>query len=439
MRLRCQTFGLILSGLMLCASASANDWPQWLGPSRNGEWTETGIVEQFPAAGPPVKWRAKIAGGYAGPAVANGRVFVADYVRRSGDATADPMVKNVLQGDERLVCLDEKTGQELWVHSSPRTYEISYPAGPRATPTVDGDRVYMLGAEGNLKCLAVKDGEVLWEKDFKADFKAATPMWGHAAHPLVDGDRLYVTPGGPGAFAVCLDKKTGQEIWRSLDAKDAGYCPPTMIHANGRKELVLWTPETLNGVDPDSGSVRWTVPLAPNYGMSIVAPVQVGDSLFAGGIVKIGVMLKLAASGMPAVAWKTSAKVGIGPVHSPVLAVGNTLYGVDREGELTALDAASGAKLWDTYDATSGDRRLNSATAFLIHNADRFFVFNEKGELVIARLTPEKYEELGRSKVIEPTQDAFGRKVIWSCPAFANRCMFVRNDEEIVCVDLAAK
>ncbi len=438
MRLRHLLLGL-LAFWVAQTSARAADWPQWLGPDRNGEWNETGIIEKFPAAGPPVKWRAKVAGGYSGPAVASGRVFITDYIRKSGDATPDPGVKNVLQGEERLVCLDEQTGRELWVHSYARPYEISYPAGPRATPTVAGDHVYMLGAEGNLKCLAVHDGAVVWEKDFRKDYQASTPMWGHAAHPLVDGDRLYVAPGGPNAFGVCLNRMTGQELWRTLNAKDAGYCPPTMIDVAGRKELVLWTPETINGVDPDSGSVRWTVPLEPNYGMSIVAPVQVGDLLFAGGIVKIGAMLRLSPSGAPQVVWKTSPKIGIGPVHSPALAVGDTLYGVDREGELTAFDAATGAKHWETYKATTDGRRAGSATAFLTRNGDRFFLFNEKGQLIIARLTPQKYEELSRAQVIEPTQDAFGRKVIWSCPAYANSCAFVRNDREIICLDLSAR
>jgi outer membrane protein assembly factor BamB len=425
--------------LSLSAGVFADDWPQWLGPQRNGVWNETGVLERFPAAGPTVKWRAKIAGGYSGPAVANGRVFVTDYVRKSGDTTSDPSVKNVLQGEERLVCLDERTGKELWIHSYPQTYEISYPAGPRATPAIDGDRVYLVGAEGALKCLAVKDGAVVWEKNFKKDYKAATPIWGFAAHPLVDGDRLYVTPGGPGAFVVCLDKTTGKELWRALNAKDAGYCPPTMIDVSGRKQLVIWTPETLNGLDPESGSVEWTVPLEPSYGMSIVAPVQVDDTLFAAGVTKMGVMLKLASRTMPEVLWKTSPKIGIGPVHSPILNVDSTLYGVDGEGELTALEASTGKKLWETYAVTTGDRRANSATAFLVRNGERFFIFNERGDLIIAKLTPEKFEELSRAHVIEPTQGAWGRKVIWSCPAYANRCAFIRNDQEILCVDLSAK
>jgi outer membrane protein assembly factor BamB len=428
----------LLLALVFCSSSVfGDDWPQWLGPTRDGVWKEAGIIDRFPSSGAKVKWRAKVAGGYSGPSVANGRVFVSDYVRKSGDPKADPGVKNVLQGEERLVCLDAATGKELWVHKYPRTYEISYPAGPRATPTVDGELVYLLGAEGNLKCLSVKDGSVLWEKEFRKDYGAPTPMWGFAGHPLVDGDRLFVTPGGPGATAVCLDKTTGKELWRSLSAKDAGYCPPTMVQHAGRKELVIWTPETLNGLDPESGSVRWTVPLEPNYGMSIIAPVQLGEMLFAGGIVNIGVMLKLNESGPPATVWKTSQKIGLGPVHSPPLAVDDVLYGVDREGELKALNAATGEKRWETYKATTGSRRANSATAFLTRNGDRFFIFNEQGDLIIARLTPAKYEEISRAHVVEPTQDAFGRQVIWSAPAYANRCAFVRNDREIVCVDLS--
>ena len=201
---------------------------------------------------------------------------------------------------------------------------------------------------------------------------------------------------------------------------------------------MIWTPETLNGLEPATGSVHSTVPLEPNFGMSIVAPVQIGDALFTSGIKKVGVMLNLSDEGTPKETWRVSAKLGFDPVHSPMLASGTTLYGIGGEGELTAVNAATGNKLWDTYAATTGDRRASSATAFLVRNGERFYIFNEKGELVIAKLTPEKYEELSRAQLIEPTQDAWGRKVIWSCPAFANRCVFVRNDNEIVCVDLAA-
>ncbi|MBX3442727.1 MAG: PQQ-like beta-propeller repeat protein [Planctomyces sp.] len=430
----------LLAGFVSASHSAvfAEDWPQWQGPRRTGEWTETGVIERFAPGGPKFRWRAKVAGGYSGPSIADGRVFVSDYVRTQGDAAPSPDRRNVLQGEERLQCFDLRTGERLWDYAYPQRYEISYPAGPRATPTVDGDRVYMLGAEGRLTCLDVRDGTEVWNIDFKRKYNAATPIWGFCAHPLIVGDRLYVTAGGDGTTALCLNKTNGEEIWRSLTAKDAGYCPPTMIETSGRRELLIWTPESLNGLNPEDGAVHWSVPLEPNYGMSIVAPVQSGDRVFAGGIVNVGVMLDLRAEAPPEVLWKSTPTVGLGPVHSPVLVVGEHLYGVDREGELMCLEAATGRRLWQTYAATTGDRRAGSATAFLTRNGDRFYIFNEQGDLIIARLTPEKYEELSRAHVLKPTHDAFGRTVVWSAPAFANRCLFVRNDEEVVCVDLAA-
>lgn len=427
---------LVLVSAAGLATAAAEDWPQWQGSHRDAVWTDGGVIDRFPASGPKIKWRAKVAGGYAGPAVADGRVFVPDYVRTKGEAVADPGQKPRLEGEERLVCLDEATGNELWTHRFPRTYEISYPAGPRATPTVDGERVYFLGAEGNLKCLDVKTGDVVWEHDLKAEYQAPTPIWGFCAHPLVDGDRLYVTAGGEGSIALCLDKKTGEEIWRSLSAKDAGYCPPTMIEVGGTKELLIWTPQALNSLNPKDGSLNWSVPLEPSYGMSIVAPAQSGSHLFAGGITDVGVMLTLNPGGAPKEAWRSSKQLGFGPVHSPAVYVGDYLYGIDREGELTCVEVSSGKRLWQTYAVTTGTRRAGSATAFLTRNGDHFYIFTETGDLVIAKLSPEKYEEISRAHVIDPTHEAFGRTVVWSAPAFANGCAFVRNDKEIVCVDL---
>jgi outer membrane protein assembly factor BamB len=419
------------------SAVSADDWPQWLGPRRDGVWRETGVLKKFPADGPKVRWRSPVSGGYAGPSIADGRVFVADYVLTKGEPKSDPGAKPLLEGEERLQCFNLKTGEREWEHHYSRTYEISYPAGPRATPTVSGDKVYFAGAEGNLTCLAVKDGAVVWDKDLKKEYNAPTPMWGFCGHPLVDGDHLFVTAGGPGSIALCLDKNTGQEIWRSLTAKDAGYCPPTMIEVGGEKQLVIWTPESLNSLKPDSGEVNWTMPLEPSFGMSIVAPMQTGNHLFAAGIENVGVMLTLAPGMPPKVDWTSRKDVGLAPVNSPVLAVGDVMYGVDRQGELTAVQIETGKQLWQTFAATTGTRRASSATAFLTRNDDLFYILSETGDLIIAKLSPEKYEELSRAHVIEPTHDAFGRKVEWSAPAFADKCCFVRNNQEVICLDLA--
>lgn len=426
-----------LLSFVSCRPAAADDWPQWLGLKRDSVWRETGALTHFPEGGAKILWRVPIAGGYTGPAVAAGRVFVTDYVREGGDGANDPNARADLKGKERVLCFDAATGRQLWVHEYDCPYSISYPSGPRATPAVDGNRLYSLGAEGNLLCLETSDGQVVWQRDLKRDFQAPTPIWGFCSHPLVDGDRLFLLCGGPGSVVIALDKHKGKEIWRALSAPDAGYSPPMLIEAGGRRQLIAWDPLKLTGLDPDSGKLFWSVNLEPDYGMSIVAPRRSGEYLFAAGIKNKGVCLQLE-SNKPAVEelWRVGGSRGIGPVDSPVVPVGDVMYGVDREGELTAFELRTGRRLWQTYAATTGDRRANSASAFIVQNGDHFYVMNDQGELIVARLSPEKYEELSRAKILEPTNEAFGRRVVWSHPAFSGRRMFARNDKELVCVSL---
>jgi outer membrane protein assembly factor BamB len=417
----------------------ADDWPQWLGPRRDSIWRETGIVERFPEGGPAVKWRVPVAGGYAGPAVADGRVFVMDYLA-SGDKTPDPNTRSKLQGQERVRCFSAADGKLLWQHAYDCAYAISFPAGPRATPTVDGPCVYTLGAEGDLRCLKTLDGSMVWSRNLPRDFQTTTPIWGYSGHPLIAGERLVCIAGGTDSIAVALDKHTGREMWRSLSAKEQGYCPPTMIEVGGRQQLVIWHAEAINGLDPETGRAWWSVPLDPNYAMSIATPRQSGAYLFAGGIVNKSVLLRLGTAQPTAeVVWRGERGKGIGPVMVTPFLEGEHLYGVDGKGELRCVKLATGEQLWTTYAATaSGDRGLHSACAFLVKQGDRFFLANERGDLIIARLTPEKYEELSRAHILEPTGVAFGRAVVWSHPAFAQRCVFARNDQELVCVSLAA-
>jgi outer membrane protein assembly factor BamB len=419
--------------------ASAEDWPQWLGPQRDSVWRETGILDAFPTEGPPVKWRQPIGGGYAGPAVANGRVFVADYLTQ-GDTTAGPGIRNRLDGTERVWCLSAADGRVLWKHEYRCAYHISYPAGPRVTPTVDGPVVYTLGAMGDLYCLKVDTGKVVWHRDLPWDYNAESPYWGYSGHPLVDGDKLFCIAGRQECVAVALNKHTGKELWRTLTAREPGYSAPAMIDAGGARQLLIWHPESLNSLDPETGKLYWSVPLDLDYGMAIATPRRWEDYVFVGGIVNKSMMLRLA-SDKPAaeVAWRGSAKSGIGPVSSTPFMEDGFLYGVDREGELRCVRVRDGEQLWVTYAPTTAGGRANSGTGFLVKNQDRFFIISETGDLVIARLSPRGYEEISRWRMIEPTGDAFGRRVAWSHPAFANRCVYARNDREIVCVSLAAE
>jgi len=426
-------------GLLAAGMARGEDWPQWLGPKRDSVWRETGIVDKFPPGGPVVKWKVPVAGGYAGPAVADGRVYVADY-QSSGDKTPNPNARTNLDGTERIQCFSAADGKLLWKHDYPCHYHISYAYGPRATPTVSGGKVYVLGAMGNLLCLDAVKGTVLWQRDLKKDFETTAPIWGFTGHPLVDGQKLICLVGGKGSVAVALDKDTGKEIWRSLSAPEPGYSPPTLIEAGGTRQLLIWHPQAINSLDPETGKVYWSVSLEPSYGMSIMAPRQLGDRLFAGGIGDQSALLKLAGAKPAAeVVWRGSNKTSVGPVNmTPFLEDGH-LYGVDRGGELRCVKLDTGERLWQTYAATTGKRMASSGTAFLIKNGDRFFLASENGDLIIAKLSPKGYEEISRCKLLEPTSDAFGRSVVWSHPAFANHCVYARNDKELVCVSLATE
>jgi outer membrane protein assembly factor BamB len=425
------------------SSLRADDWPQWLGPKRDSVWRETGILEKFPEGGPKVLWRAPVAGGYAGPAVADGLVYVADFLTDVDTRKASaPQARPEVNGEERLFCLDAKTGEQRWKYSNSCKYSISYPAGPRCTPTVQQGKVYWLGAEGNLFCLDALKGTVLWSKDFKQDFKAKTPLWGFCGHPLVDGQKLFCVVGGEEGVVYAFDKDTGKELWHALSAREPGYAPPTMIEAAGVRQLVIWHAESLNSLNPETGEVYWSVPLEPSFGMAIAAPRQLGDLLFAGGIGGKSVLLRLAADKPGATeVWRGSTKIGASPVNSTPFLEEGFMYVVDQPGALMCVDLKTAEHVWETFRPVTDQenpKRVNSGTAFLVKNGDRFFLASETGHLIIARLSQKGYEEISRCKLLEPTGIAFAgdRNVVWSHPAFANKCVFWRNDKELICVSV---
>jgi outer membrane protein assembly factor BamB len=425
------------------AGGLADDWPQWMGPQRDDVWRETGILDKFPPGGPKVKWRVPVAWGYAGPSVADGRVYVMDYVTDADVRKLNaPMSRPKVTGKERTRCLNANTGDVLWTHEYDCPYQISYPGGPRCTPTVRGGKVYTLGSEGNLFCLDAQKGDVIWSKDFKKDYGAKTAIWGFASHPLVDGQRLFCVVGGEGSIAVAFDKDTGKELWKSLSAKQPGYCPPTMIEAGGKRQLLIWDGENINGLDPESGKPYWSVPLAPGSAMSIMAPRRLGKYLFASGAFGAALVLELAAD-KPEVkeVWRASKQSqGLYAINATPFLEDGMIYGVDQPGQLRGVKLETGERVWEAIEPVSDTPKpQGSGTVFLIKNGDRFFLFNEKGDLIIAKLTPKGYEQIDKCKLLEPTNNAFNRDVVWSHPAFANKCIYARNDKEIICASLAAE
>lgn len=440
-RLTSLVIAVVVGIVALPESMSADDWPQWLGPGRDGVWRETGLIERFPDTPLAAKWRVPINLGYAGPAVANGLVYVTDYARESGVTGNDPGTRRALNGKERVLCFDVETGKPVWEHSYACQYFISYPSGPRVTPTIHEGKVYTLGAEGNLLCLDATKGHVIWSKELKKEYRIDAPLWGFCGAPLVDGQTLICLVGGQGSVAVAFDKDTGNEKWKALSATEPGYCPPSIIEAAGTRQLIIWHAQSVNSLNPETGELYWTIPLKPDYGMSIMIPQKHGDFLFASGIGNIGALMKLNQSKPGAeIVWRGNQKLPVYAANTtPIIDDEGILYGVDcRGGQLRAMQLETGTLLWETFAATTGTRRGQHGTAFIVRNGDRYVIFSETGDLIFAKLTAKAYEEISRMHLIDPTGECFGRDIVWTYPAFANKCVFARNDKELVCVSLEA-
>lgn len=446
---------LVLVGLLV-TGVRADDWPQWLGPRRDGVWREAGLLKEFPKDGLKVRWRVPVGGGYASAAVAGGKVFVTDFVLKPGATRPkDPFAHDGQPGVERVHCIEDSSGKVLWTREYECVYSVSYSAGPRATPAVDGDRVYTLGAEGDLMCLSVADGGVIWSK--KLSSKAApTPSWGYAGHPLIDGNKVIVGTAGRdpenGMGAVtAFDKMTGKQIWSAV-ADRTGYSPP-MIHTVGKtRQLILWTAEAVNSVEPETGKLNWSYRYGPiKYDVAITTPrfhhdAKLGDVLIITSQAEGTLVLKL--DGEKAAATKLWQRGGtmkdseaLHCLMGTPIARDGYFYGVCSKGELRGLVLVTGDRLWETDLATNYKAGpQNWSTAFIIplgENSARCLIANEHGDLLLAELEAKGYHELSRTHLLDPTNTDAQRPVIWSHPALANRTVYWRNDKELVAASMA--
>lgn len=428
------------------------DWPQWLGPNRNAEWKEDGIIERFPPKGPKLRWTAPVGSGYSGPAVSDGRVIVMDRqtdlidpstakLLHDGPAPRNEnFVRRELPGRERVVCLNESDGTPLWIHGydCPYTTVTRYAIGPRVTPTIDDDLVFTLGAEGHLYCLNVDDGSEVWSIDFRKRYGLKVPEWGLASHPLVDGERLICMVGGRGSTCVAFDKRTGKELWRARDAAQPGYCPPVIYQLGGRRQLVIWDSDAVSGLNPETGSVYWSVPFQATYAMSIGAPQQSGNKLFVMCFNRQSACITVADDGMSAeISWRGNTRRGIAGVMNTARLEDGYIYACGESGRYTCARLDTGERLWTTYKPSTGRRPAAWANVFTVKQGDRYFLANDLGDVAIARLSPDGYEEISRAHLIDPTHSIGSRTVIWSHPAFANRSIYLRNDAELRCYSLA--
>jgi outer membrane protein assembly factor BamB len=408
----------------------ADDWPQWRGPNRDGVWKETGLVEKLPAGQIPIKWRAEIGSGYSGPTVAGGRVYVTDRLTQPEEV-------------ERVHCFDEQTGKPLWSHAYPCSYgRVGYPAGPRASVGIHGGKAYSLGATGRLFCFDAADGKILWEKDLDADYQIRMPIWGISASPLVYEDLIILQIGGKNACIVALDRHTGKEQWTALSDR-AQYVAPIVVKQAGQDVVICWTGDSVAGISPAGGKVLWRVEWKPrNMPIGIATPIVENDRVFFTSFYDGSLLLELKQD-QPAVE-KIWQRIGASEretdalhsiISTPLFKDGH-IYGVDSYGELRCLRASDGERLWEDLTATP---KARWSTIHFVQNGERTRMFNERGELLIGKLSPQGFEEISRSKLLEPTLDQLRQRggVCWSHPAFANKHIFARNDKELVCASLA--
>jgi outer membrane protein assembly factor BamB len=300
--------------------------------------------------------------------------------------------------------------------------------------------VYTLGAMGDLYCLKVADGKEVWKKSLRDEYKAKAPIWGYAAHPLIDGDKLITMAGGEGSQVVAFDKKTGKEVWKAEtdgDPNGFGYVPPTIIQAGGKRQLLVCGPSAIKALDPETGKRYWSQKYTADNGSIIMTPVVSGEYLFSGGWNQKNLLVKLSQDKPDATTeWKDKKGLGVHAVNVQPFLHDGILYGFDQSGKLFAVELPSGKRLWESEEVIGYTK--DSGTAFIVKNGDRFFFFTEAGDLVIGTLSKDGFKEIDRAKgVMPPSQTTGGRKVVWSQPAFADKKMFVRNDKELAVFDLA--
>jgi outer membrane protein assembly factor BamB len=419
---------ILLTQLLLSIFiASGQDWPDWRGAQRDAVWKESGIVEKFDAEVIVPEWSVPIAPGYSGPTVAKGKVYVTDRPEESA-----PL--------ERVLCFDEQNGEKIWEFEYECDYiGVGYPAGPRASVVINEGKAYSLGTMGHLFCFDANSGEVVWKKDLNTEYDIVMPIWGISSTPLIVDDKIIVhVSGSNNASIVAFDKNTGKEIWRNLNDR-AGYSAPVLIEKNGVRVIVNWTEHSLSGLHPDTGEVYWRFPWKTGSGMSIATPVLYKDHIFVSAFYSGSLLIRLGEN------YTTAEKVwqregenerNTDALHcvmnTPVI-IDDYIYGVDSYGELRCLEFATGDRVWEDQTAV---KRARWANIHFVQKADKTWMFNEQGELLITELSPKGFNEISRAKLIEPTRKQHPRGVVWTHPAFANKHVFIRNDRELVCASL---
>ena len=402
--------------ILACATSNlvAEDWPQWRGANRDDHSPDKSILNPWPAAGPAQKWVSKDAGmGYAGFSVVDGKLFT----------------MGASDGGEQVIALNSTTGAKIWsVQLDNRVYPNQWGDGPRSTPTVDGNKLYTLSANGILGCLAIKDGSILWKVDLVRDLKGKLQDWGYTESVLIDGDKVFCTPGGDGGTMAALDKKTGTVLWRSTGIKEpAQYSSPILITHEGKKQLVQLLTKKVLGVDVENGEVLWTANF-PGRVAVIPTPIYKDGYLYVTAGYGVGCRLLKLGGKEPEVIYENNNMVNH---HGGVILVDGKLYGHSDKGEWTCQDFMTGETVWKNESLGKGA---------IAYAAGHLVCLDEKsGEVALVEASPAGWKEKSRFTLAPQTTQRKPQGRIWVHPVIVNGLMYLRDQELIHCYDVRGK
>ena len=416
-----KTQRLLCGAMLLSLAAYAGDWAQWRGPQRNGVSSETGLLKEWPKAGPRLVWQAKdIGDGYAAPSVVGNRIYI---------------LSNRGLDNEFVQALSTQDGKQVWATRLGKVGNPSQmPSFPtaRSTPTMDGELMYALGSDGDLVCLETASGKIRWQKSLRADFGGHPGQWAYSESPLVDGDTLVVTPGGAQATMVALNKKTGETIWKSAvpGGDDAAYASVITVETGGRKQYVQFLAKGLVGVDAKTGQFLWRYDATGKGNTNIPSPVASNGYIYTSQGRGPGGLVRVAATGRGVAAEQVYLERGLPNSSGGSVVVGATHYGTSAEG-LVAADWATGKVMW-TEASTGGGAILEAE--------NRLYIHTENGEVVLAEATAEAYREKGRFMPPDrPQRTRAAMEKAWAYPVIANGRLYIRELDSLWCYDVSGK
>ena len=395
----------VLAGLLLAADLSGRqtgqEWFQWRGPNRDGHSAETGLLQTWPKSGPQLAWRASgVGNGYSSFSTSGGRLYT---LGARGNV-------------EYVTALDRATGRKVWEYQNGRRYENDRGDGPRSTPTVDGDRLYVLGGSGDLTCLDAATGKRIWTINLVQKFGGVNPYWGYSESPLVIGDRIIVNAGGSRASIVAVSKADGSTLWQQHN-DGAGYSSPVLMRTGSLNQVIFFTDSRTLAVDPRDGRLLWSYSKAANGTANVATPIVRGTRVFVSSDYGTGAaLLEVRAAGNLATANEIYFTRDMRNHHASSVLVGDYLYGYSSS-ILTALAFDTGKPAWR-------DRAVGKGS--LIFADGRLYLYSEGGVVGLAEASPAAYREYGRFTI--PQQSG---SPTWSHPIIAGGLLIVRDQDEV--------